>query len=103
MDEKYSAITTKQRAYLRGLANAMEPILHIGKQGITENLIQQAQEALAARELIKGTVQENAPIDAREAIAELCRLCCAEPVQVIGRRFVMYKKSHDHPKIELPR
>ena len=102
-EQLYSAISTKQRAYLRGLANKMEPIVHIGKQGITENLVQQAAEALKARELIKGTVQENAPMDARQAVTELCRRCCAEPVQVIGRRFVLYKKSYDNPRIELPR
>jgi len=94
-------LTTKQRATLRSLANTMEPILHIGKTGIGENLLKQGDDALTARELIKGTVLENSPIDAKEALNELCERLRAEPVQAIGRRFVLYRKNHEQPRIEL--
>ena len=94
-------ITTKQRAQLRGMANNLAPVLHVGKAGITENLIQQADEALAARELIKGAVQPGAPVTAKEAMEELCRQTGAEPVQQIGRRFVLYRPSRENPRIVL--
>jgi len=86
-------LTSKERARLRGLAASEDTILHIGKGGITEPLIKQAQDALAARELIKGKVQENAPLSPREACDALCGLCGAEPVQVIGSKFVLYKEA----------
>lgn len=60
-------MTSKQRAYLRGLANPMEPILHVGKDGVGENLIKQADDALEARELVKGAVLQNSPVTARGA------------------------------------
>ena len=54
-------MTSKQRAMLRGMANTLQPILHVGKDGVTDNIVQQAWEALEARELIKGTVLETSP------------------------------------------
>lgn len=94
-------MTTKQRAGLRAMANTIQPILHIGKDGINDNLVQQAWDALEARELIKVTVQRNAPLDAREACEELCERVHAEPVQVIGSRFVIYRKARKDSKIDL--
>ena len=79
----------------------MEPIVHIGKEGINDTLCKQAWDALEARELIKVTVQKNAPLDAREACAELCERVHAEPVQVIGNRFVMYRQAREDSKIRL--
>ena len=94
-------MTTKQRAHLRSLANNMEPILHIGKDGINDNLIKQAWDALEARELVKATLLRAAPYDsARDACGALCEAVHAEPVQIIGNKFVMYRKSRK-PKIEL--
>ena len=95
-------MTSKQRAYLRGLANTMEPIVHVGKDGVNDNIIKQASEALEARELIKGTVLQNSPMNAREAITALCEGANAEPVQCIGNRFVMYRARKKDPKIVLP-
>ena len=95
-------MTSKQRAYLRGLANTMEPIVHVGKEGISENMVRQLSEALEARELVKGTVLQNSPVTAREAIAELCEGTGAEPVQCIGNRFVVYRAREKEPKIILP-
>ncbi|MBQ7886397.1 MAG: ribosome assembly RNA-binding protein YhbY [Clostridia bacterium] len=95
-------MTSKQRAYLRGLANTMEPIIHVGKDGVNENMIKQLSDALEARELIKGTVLQNCPLSAREAITELCEGANAEPVQCIGNRFVIYRAREKDPKIILP-
>ena len=94
-------MTTKQRAALRAMANTMQPILHIGKEGIGPNLCKQAWDALEARELIKVTVLENAPMNAREACEELCERVHCEPVQVIGSRFVVYRKARKNSRIDL--
>ena len=94
-------MTTKQRARLRSMANTIEPVLQIGKDGINDNLLKQAYDALEARELIKVTVQRNAPMFAREACEELCEKVHAEPVQVIGNRFVIFRQSSRDPKIDL--
>ena len=92
-------LTSKQRAQLRGLANSLETILQIGKDGIGENLIKQADDALEARELIKGRVLENnLDYDARTAAAELAKATRSEVVQVIGTKFVLYRESHSKPK-----
>lgn len=93
-------ITSKQRAKLRGMAQTMEPILHIGKDGITDNLMKQADDALTARELLKGTVLKNSQFTAREACDELAGALDAEGVSVLGRKFVLYRAS-ENKKIEL--
>lgn len=93
-------MTSKQRAYLRSMANTMEPILHIGKEGITRQVVQQAWDALEARELMKVTVQRNAPYDsARDVCAALCEKTHAEPVQCIGSKFVIYRRAREEPHI----
>ncbi len=94
-------LTSKQRASLRSMANTMETILYIGKDGITDNTVKEAYDALEARELIKCAVQQNCLLSAREALNELCERVHAEPVQCIGRRFVMYRESNTNKKIEL--
>ena len=99
-------ITSKQRAFLRSIGNQAETIIHIGKGGITDTLIRQLEEALTAREIVKGRVLENAPITAREACNTLAERCKAEPVQVIGSKFVLYRENRELPmdkKIKLPR
>ena len=93
----------KQRAYLRGLANGLDTILTVGKGGLTENVIQQANEALAARELIKGRVLETSMMTAAEACAALAAATGAEGVQSIGSRFVLYRPDPNEPKIRLPK
>ena len=95
-------MTSKQRAYLRSLANTMDPIVHVGKDGVNENMVKQVSDALEARELIKGTVLQNSPMTAREAIDALCEGASAEPVQCIGNRFVIYRAREKDPKIILP-
>ena len=93
-------LTSKQRAQLRGLANSAEVIVHIGKDGITENLVKQADEALNARELIKCRVLENSLYTAREACDELSKRTRSEQVQVIGNKFVLYRQSHKKGKTD---
>lgn len=96
-------LTSKQRAQLRGLANTIDTIIQIGKDGIGENLIKQADDALEARELIKGRVLENSMYTAREAAEELKVAARCEVVQVIGSKFVLFRYQHnkDKRKIEL--
>ncbi len=91
-------LTSKQRAQLRGLANDIDTIVHIGKDGVGDNLIKQADDALEARELIKGRVLENSPLSSREGAEELARAVRAEVVQVIGSKFVLYRETHSKPK-----
>ena len=86
-------INSRQRAQLRGLANGIDTILHIGKDGVTENVVRQCSDALEARELIKGKVLENSLLTARDVCDALCEACRAEPVQVIGSKFVLYRES----------
>ena len=94
-------MTTKQRAVLRGMASTLEPILNIGKDGISDNSIKQIWDALEAHELIKLTVNPNSDYTAREACDEVCERTHAEPVQVIGRRFVIYRQARKNSKIRL--
>ena len=96
-------MTSKQRAYLRGLANTMEPILHAGKGGISDAMIKQADDALEARELIKCKVLETAPATAREVAEEIAAKVNAEVVQVIGRTFVLFRQKEKDSQIKLPR
>ena len=95
-------LTSKQRAQLRGMAATMDTILHVGKDGISDNLIKQADDALEARELIKGRVLENSMYPAREAAEELSVATRSEVVQVIGSKFVLFRYQHkkDKRKIE---
>lgn len=92
-----------QRAYLRSLANGIESIFQVGKGGVSQNLIEQISNALEARELIKLHVLENCEYSAREAADRLALETGADVVQVIGRRFILYRESEKNKKIELPR
>ena len=96
-------MTSKQRAYLRGLANTLEPIVHAGKGGISDALIKQAEDALTAREIIKGKVLETAPGTARELAEEIAAAVNAQVVQVIGRSFVLFRQREKDSQIKLPR
>ncbi len=86
-------LTSKQRARLRALANSEDTIVHIGKGGITDNIVKQASDALKARELIKCRVLENSMLTSKEACDKMAELTHSEPVQVIGTRFVLYKRN----------
>ncbi len=94
-------MTGKQRAQLRSMANGLETILYIGKDGITDATLKEAYDALEARELIKCAVQQNCEMTAKEACAELCEKTNAQFVACIGRRFVIYRESNTNKKIIL--
>lgn len=95
-------ITGKQRAYLRGLANNLDPIFQIGKNGIENTFLNQLEEALEARELIKIKVLENSGLSAKQASIHICEKIQCEGIQAIGSKIVLYKKSSKKPKIEVP-
>ncbi len=94
-------ITPKMRAVLRGMANTLTPVLYIGKEGITEATVKEAYDVLQARELIKCALLQSAPLTAREAAQQLCERTGASPVQVIGKRFVIFRRNDKEPKIEI--
>lgn len=98
-------LTSKQRAYLRRLANGIDPIFQIGKGGVSDELINQLAGALELRELIKVRILETAMLDTKETANEVASRLKADPVQAIGSKFVIYKRANkeQHRKIELPK
>lgn len=96
-------LTGKQRSYLRSLANKMDPLFQIGKNGVTESFVAQLVDALETRELIKIKVLNNSMLEADDVVAELCERAGAEFVQSIGNKIVVYKESEDNKEIELPK
>ena len=96
-------LTSKQRAFLRSLAMNIDTILMIGKGGMSDQIIKQADDALRARELIKGKVLETAEGDSREYAEQIALETNSEVVQVIGSKFVLFRRNPDELKIELPK
>ena len=98
-------LTSKQRAKLRGMANTIPALYQVGKDGITENIVEQFKNALEARELIKLSILKNCLDDGREIAAILAERTHSEVVQVIGKKIVLYKQAKDEKKrkIELPK
>ena len=94
-------LTSKQRAVLRGMANSMDTIFQVGKGGISDTLVAQTDDALRARELIKLRVLENSGYTAREAAKQLAEQTGSDVVQVIGSRFVLYRRNPKKPVIDL--
>ena len=95
-------LTSKQRAYLKGLANTMEPIFLIGKGGVSEVMIREIDLALEARELMKLKVLNNSMVEVREAAEEISEKTNSEVVQVIGGKFILFRPSQEKPTIQLP-
>src|SRR5659263_100825 len=96
-------INSKQRGYLRALANTMDAILQVGKGGINDNLIKHVNEALEARELIKMTVLNNSAESPSDICGQIAAATNAETIQVIGKKIVLYRESVENKTIELPR
>ena len=94
-------LTSKQRASLRSMANSMDTIFQVGKGGIPDTLIAQVEDALRVRELIKMRVLDNSLYSSKEAANEIAQKTNADVVQVIGTKFVLYKKNEKEPKIIL--
>ena len=93
-------LTSKQRAYLRGIASTYETIFQVGKGGVTESMCKDNGEALRKRELIKLRVLENSGYTAREASEAIASATDSEVVQVIGSKFVLFKRNKKNPVIE---
>lgn len=98
-----AALTPKQRAVLKSLAHRLTPLLHIGKEGVTETVQRALEELLNNRELLKIKVHKEAPLEAREAGEALTRVADgAQVVQTIGRVIVLYRRHPQNPEIRLP-
>ena len=95
-------LTSKQRSYLIGLSNQLDPVIQIGKNGVSPEAVVSAEEAFNTRELVKGAVMKMAPETPREAAETLAGRNRAQVVMVIGRKFVLYKPFKENPKIVLP-
>lgn len=95
-------LTGKQKRYLRAMGNEMDPIIQIGKAGITDTLITQTGETVEARELIKCRVLQNCPEEPKIVAKQLAEDVEADLVQVIGRNFLLFRASKDKPVIVLP-
>jgi RNA-binding protein len=96
-------LTAKQRAHLRSLAHHLKPVLHVGREGLTDTVIQAVRDAFNHRELLKVKVAEAAPLSAREAGDRLAgEVEGAEHVQTIGRTVVLYRAHPEEPEIQLP-
>ena len=94
-------LTSKQRSVLRGIASTYETIFQVGKNGIQDTLITQVNDTLRARELIKLRVLDNSPYTAREAADEIAEKTGADVVQVVGSRFVLFKRDPKDPVIDI--
>ncbi len=94
-------LNSKRRAKLRGMCNTLPVTLTVGKEGIGDNTIKEAYDLLNARELIKCAVGQNAPLTAKEASEALCVKTGAVPVQVIGKKFCIFRRNDKEPRIQL--
>ena len=95
-------MTSKQRAYLKGLASTMEPVVHVGNAGASPEVVVSAEEALNARELIKISVLKNCFDDPKEIAGIIAERTHSSVVHVIGKKIVLYKPNRDKPVIKLP-
>ncbi len=96
-------LTSKQRAYLKGLAADLEPVFQVGKSSVTPEVTSAITEAFNTHELIKITVLKNCLDDVKEVANTVAERTRSDLVQVIGRKFVLYKPFKDEPKIILPK
>jgi len=95
-------LTGKQRRFLRALGTGLDPIIHVGKAGLVDAVVQQLDEALEARELVKVRVIQNSPVEAKDIAPQLAAATGAELVQVIGRNVLFFRPSEKKPTIVLP-
>ena len=96
-------LTSRQRSYLRSVSNDMKDSVHIGKEGLTSNILGQIDEFLEANEIIKIKLQQNCSEDIKEIASDISRLTGSDTVAVIGRKIIMYRKSQKNASIFLPR
>lgn len=96
-------ITSKQRSFLKALAHDLDPIVYIGKAGVTENVVKEIDTCLEARELVKVKLQEGCTLAPKDVANDLLEPLGAEFVQAIGRKFTLYRESKENKQIVLPR
>lgn len=94
-------ITSKQRSYLKSLANKLNPSIQIGKVGLTDAIIDELEVQLEHKELVKISVLENSPVEVEEIRDEIIEKTMAHFVQSIGNKLIIYRESKDHKQIEL--
>ena len=97
-----NSLTGKQKSFLRGLGQKLEPVVMVGKGGVTPTVVQSAREAIKKRELIKVRVLQNCMDEPEDAITVLAERADVNVVQVIGRNGLLYKRNFEKTKIELP-
>ena len=98
-----NSLTGKQKSFLRSLGMSLEPVVQIGKEGVTPTVVESAREAIKKRELIKVRVLQNAPEEPEQAVTTLAERADVNLVQVIGRNGLLFKRNFEKPKIELPK
>jgi RNA-binding protein len=94
-------ITSKQRSYLKGLANGIDAVVFIGREGLTQNIIKEMDNYLEAHELVKVKIQEGCELDPKETANSLMEPLEAEFVQAIGRKFTLYRRAKDKEKRQI--
>jgi len=97
-----NSLTGKQKSFLRSMGQKLEPVVMMGKEGVTPTIVQAAQEAIKKRELIKVRVLQNCMEEPEDAITMLAERADVNLVQIIGRNGLLFKRNYDKPKIELP-
>ncbi len=97
-----NSLTGKQKSFLRFMGQKLEPVVMMGKEGVTPTVVQAAQEAIKKRELIKVRVLQNCMEEPEDAITMLAERADVNLVQIIGRNGLLFKRNYDKPKIELP-
>lgn len=95
-------LTGKQRSFLKGKANTLDPMFQLGKNGLTESFIKQVDVVLESKELLKISVLNNSGLDAKEVAIEICDKLEAEYVQSMGNKLVIYRESKEEKIIQLP-
>lgn len=95
-------LSGKQRSYLKAMANGIETVMQIGKDGVTENVLKQIDDVLEARELVKIKILNNSSLEAKETANEVSEALRAEYVQSIGNKFILYRESEEK-RIDLPK
>ena len=95
-------LTGKERAYLKGLAQNIDPLIQLGKDGINEGFLKQMDKLLEDHELVKIKVLQNAPVEVDEIVDEILEKTGAEFVQKIGKKLTIYRESKENKQIELP-
>ena len=97
-----NTLTSKQKRFLRAMGTELDPVVNVGKEGVTPTVVESARDVITKRELIKVRVLQNAPEEPKDAIERLTARVDADLVQVIGRNGLLFKRNFKKPQIELP-